>query len=128
MKIALLALLGLVPGVLGGADPPRLELTALAAPQHRGVRFRRRCGVRPGRPGGGRPVGRRGGRPTGAAAPGDQQDGDVGCGHSESDQAFWASGRRDLDQLILHDVVLEPTARALEIERAVLAVSRARRG
>lgn len=39
----------------------------------------------------------------------------IACGHSESDQAFWASGRRDLDQLILHDVVLEPTARALEI-------------
>jgi SAM-dependent methyltransferase len=39
----------------------------------------------------------------------------IACGHSGSDDAFWASGRRDLDELILHDVALEPTARALEI-------------
>ncbi len=39
----------------------------------------------------------------------------IACGHSESDEVFWASGRRDLDQLILHDVVLDSTARALEI-------------
>jgi SAM-dependent methyltransferase len=39
----------------------------------------------------------------------------IACGHSETDDAFWASGRQDLDQLILHDVNLEPGARALEI-------------
>src|SRR5262249_25450679 len=39
----------------------------------------------------------------------------IACGHSETDEAFWASGRRDLDQLILHDLELEPSARALEI-------------
>lgn len=39
----------------------------------------------------------------------------IACGHSESDEVFWASGRRDLDQLILHDVILDSTARALEI-------------
>ena len=39
----------------------------------------------------------------------------IACGHSESDEVFWASGRRDLEQLILHDVVLDPVARALEI-------------
>ena len=39
----------------------------------------------------------------------------IACGHSESDEVFWGSGRRDLDQLILHDVELDSTARALEI-------------
>ena len=39
----------------------------------------------------------------------------IACGHSETDAAFWESGRRDLEQLILHDVDLEPRARALEI-------------
>ena len=39
----------------------------------------------------------------------------IACGHSESDEVFWASGRRDLDQLILHDVILDAAARALEI-------------
>ena len=39
----------------------------------------------------------------------------IACGHSETDDAFWASGRQELDQLILHDVNLEPSARALEI-------------
>jgi SAM-dependent methyltransferase len=39
----------------------------------------------------------------------------IACGHSETDDAFWASGRQELDQLILHDVDLEPSARALEI-------------
>ena len=39
----------------------------------------------------------------------------IACGHSETDQAFWASGENDLDQMILHDVKLEAGARALEI-------------
>ena len=39
----------------------------------------------------------------------------IDCGHSESDESFWASGGHDLDQLILHDVELDPSARALEI-------------
>jgi SAM-dependent methyltransferase len=39
----------------------------------------------------------------------------IACGHSDSDEVFWASGRRDLDQLILHDVNLDSSARALEI-------------
>ena len=39
----------------------------------------------------------------------------IACGHSESDEVFWASGLRDLDQLVLHDVELDSTARALEI-------------
>ena len=39
----------------------------------------------------------------------------IACGHSESDEVFWASGRRDLDQLILPDVILDTSARALEI-------------
>ena len=39
----------------------------------------------------------------------------IACGHSDTDDAFWASGRRELEQLILHDVELEPGARALEI-------------
>lgn len=39
----------------------------------------------------------------------------IACGHSETDEAFWASGRRDLEQLILHDVDLASSARVLEI-------------
>ncbi len=39
----------------------------------------------------------------------------IACGHSETDTAFWDSGRRDLELSVLHDVELEPTARALEI-------------
>lgn len=39
----------------------------------------------------------------------------IACGHSESDAAFWESGRRDLDHLILHDVALSREARTLEI-------------
>jgi SAM-dependent methyltransferase len=39
----------------------------------------------------------------------------IACGHSDSDESFWASGRRDLDQLVLHDVELAPPACALEI-------------
>jgi len=39
----------------------------------------------------------------------------IACGHSETDASFWESGRRDLDHLVLHDVELGPSARALEI-------------
>jgi SAM-dependent methyltransferase len=39
----------------------------------------------------------------------------IACGQSDTDDAFWASGRREVEQLILHDVELEPSARALEI-------------
>jgi len=39
----------------------------------------------------------------------------IACGHSGTDATFWESGRRDLEDLILHDVDLEPQARALEI-------------
>ncbi len=39
----------------------------------------------------------------------------IACGHSASDAAFWESGRRDLEETVLHDVILAPEARALEI-------------
>jgi SAM-dependent methyltransferase len=39
----------------------------------------------------------------------------IACGHSETDTAFWESGRRDLDLSVLHDVELDPAAHALEI-------------
>jgi SAM-dependent methyltransferase len=39
----------------------------------------------------------------------------IACGHSETDAAFWESGRRDLELSVLHDVELDPTAHALEI-------------
>jgi len=39
----------------------------------------------------------------------------IACGHSDSEEAFWASGRRDLDERVLHGVALTPAARALEI-------------
>ncbi len=39
----------------------------------------------------------------------------IACGHSETDEAFWKSGERDLDLLVLHDIELDPGARALEI-------------
>ncbi len=39
----------------------------------------------------------------------------IACGHSETDEAFWKSGERDLDRLVLHDIELDPKARALEI-------------
>ncbi len=39
----------------------------------------------------------------------------IDCGHSESDEAFWRAGAADLGNLILQDVTLDPSARALEI-------------
>jgi SAM-dependent methyltransferase len=39
----------------------------------------------------------------------------IACGHSETDAAFWASGERDLTRLVLTDVVLDPSAQAIEI-------------
>jgi SAM-dependent methyltransferase len=39
----------------------------------------------------------------------------IACGHSETDEAFWRSGERDLERLVLHDIELDPSARALEI-------------
>ena len=39
----------------------------------------------------------------------------IACGHSETDESFWASGRWDLEHLVLHDIELASTARALEI-------------
>jgi len=39
----------------------------------------------------------------------------IACGHSDTDAAFWESGRRDLELSVLHDVELKPASRALEI-------------
>jgi SAM-dependent methyltransferase len=39
----------------------------------------------------------------------------IDCAHSQTPEAFWASGAADLRTLILQDVALEPSARALEI-------------
>jgi SAM-dependent methyltransferase len=39
----------------------------------------------------------------------------IACGHSETSEAFWKSGERDLDLLVLHDIDLDASARALEI-------------
>lgn len=39
----------------------------------------------------------------------------IACGHSETDAVFWASGERDLTDLVLHDIELRKNARALEI-------------
>jgi YD repeat-containing protein len=39
----------------------------------------------------------------------------IDCGHGESEAEFWASGRKDLDQLILSGIDLAPDAVAVEI-------------
>ncbi len=39
----------------------------------------------------------------------------IDCGHGESEAEFWASGRKDLDQLILRGINLAPDAVAVEI-------------
>ena len=39
----------------------------------------------------------------------------IDCGHSGSEGEFWSSGRRDLEDLVLHGVEIDPSARALEI-------------
>lgn len=39
----------------------------------------------------------------------------IDCAHAQTPEAFWASGASDLRMLILQDVALEPSARALEI-------------
>jgi SAM-dependent methyltransferase len=39
----------------------------------------------------------------------------IECGHSGSDDDFWSSGRRDLDDLVLKGLTLDPSAAALEI-------------
>jgi SAM-dependent methyltransferase len=39
----------------------------------------------------------------------------IDCAHSQTPEAFWASGAADLETLILQDVALERSARALEI-------------
>lgn len=39
----------------------------------------------------------------------------IDCGHGESEAEFWASGRKDLDQLILRGISLAPDAVAVEI-------------
>jgi SAM-dependent methyltransferase len=39
----------------------------------------------------------------------------IACGHAETDEKFWDSGRWDLEHLVLHDVELSPRAHALEI-------------
>ena len=39
----------------------------------------------------------------------------IACGHSQTEEAFWSSGQRDLTDLVLHDIALRPNARALEI-------------
>ncbi|MEP6993553.1 MAG: methyltransferase domain-containing protein [Acidobacteriota bacterium] len=39
----------------------------------------------------------------------------IACGHSDSSEEFWASGRRDLEGAVLRDVVLGPGVQALEI-------------
>lgn len=39
----------------------------------------------------------------------------IDCAHSESDEVFWKSGAADVENLILQDVTLDPSARALEI-------------
>jgi len=39
----------------------------------------------------------------------------IDCGHGESESEFWASGRKDLDQLILRDIRLAPDAVTVEI-------------
>ncbi|HYB54214.1 MAG TPA: methyltransferase domain-containing protein [Thermoanaerobaculia bacterium] len=39
----------------------------------------------------------------------------IDCAHSETDESFWRSGAADLDDLILKDMTLDPSARVLEI-------------
>ncbi len=39
----------------------------------------------------------------------------IACGHAESDDQFWASGRRDLEAIVLRSLVLGARARVLEI-------------
>lgn len=39
----------------------------------------------------------------------------IDCAHSGSDEAFWRSGEADLQNLILQDVTLDPSAHVLEI-------------
>lgn len=39
----------------------------------------------------------------------------IECARSGSDDAFWSSGLRDLDDLVLRDLTLEPSTAALEI-------------
>jgi SAM-dependent methyltransferase len=39
----------------------------------------------------------------------------IACATSATDEEFWKSGRRDLDDLVLRDIDLRPSARALEI-------------
>jgi SAM-dependent methyltransferase len=39
----------------------------------------------------------------------------IACGHSETDAAFWESGKHELESLVLRDVILTSEARALEI-------------
>jgi SAM-dependent methyltransferase len=39
----------------------------------------------------------------------------IECGRSGSDDAFWSSGRRDLDDVVLQGLSLEPSASVLEI-------------
>ena len=39
----------------------------------------------------------------------------VDCGHGGSDEEFWSSGRRDLEDFVLEGLALEPSAEALEI-------------
>jgi len=39
----------------------------------------------------------------------------IACGTSETDEAFWDSGRRDLEDRVLRDVELDAAARTLEI-------------
>ncbi|HKD18165.1 MAG TPA: methyltransferase domain-containing protein [Thermoanaerobaculia bacterium] len=39
----------------------------------------------------------------------------IECGHSGSEDAFWSSGRRDLDDLVLQGLMVEPSAAVLEI-------------
>lgn len=39
----------------------------------------------------------------------------VDCGHGGSDEEFWSSGPRDLEDFVLEGVALEPSAEALEI-------------
>jgi len=39
----------------------------------------------------------------------------IECGRSGSDETFWSSGRRDLDELVLQGLTLDPSAAVLEI-------------
>lgn len=39
----------------------------------------------------------------------------IDCGHGESEESFWRSGREDLENFILRDLQVEPGAVALEI-------------